>query len=79
MMTDIQTLIVAIESGGNVLEDPLYSHKILFGKLYHDTVDTLEALNGTLRAAKKQKIVEFKKQMLLKGQDDNETVFLCRK
>jgi predicted RNA binding protein with dsRBD fold (UPF0201 family) len=77
---DIEILTAAIKSGGEEINDgdSSYSHKIMFGKLYQDTVDTLEALNGTLRAAKKQKIVDFKKQMLLKGPDDNEIVYLCR-
>jgi predicted RNA binding protein with dsRBD fold (UPF0201 family) len=77
---DIDILVAAIKSGGEELsaEDAKYSHSIKFGKLYQDTVDTLEALNGTLRAAKKQKVVDFKKQMLLKGPDDNEVVYLCK-
>lgn len=78
---DIDILVNAIKSSGEEVtgdESSTYSHKIAFGKLYAETVDTLEALNGTLRAAKKQKVVHFKKQMLLKGPDDNEIVYLTR-
>ena len=47
-----------------------------FGSLYEATVDTLEALNGTLRAAKKNKVIDFKGQMLLKGANDSVIVKL---
>jgi hypothetical protein len=45
-------------------------------QVYEKTVDTLEALNGTLRAAKKRKIIAFTKQMLLKGPDDAQVITL---
>ena len=48
------------------------------GKLFSATVDTLEALMGTLRAAKKQGVVAFKKQMLLHPADDKEIVSLLK-
>ena len=45
-------------------------------QVYEKTVDTLEALNGTLRAAKKRNIIAFAKQMLLKGPDDAQIITL---
>ena len=47
-----------------------------FGKLFEETQDIFEALNGTLRAAKRSKIVEFEGQMLLKGASDRVVVYL---
>lgn len=78
---DVQILIDAILAGGEGLSDVSqpYSHKISFGQLFTATEDTLEALMGTLRAAKKQKLIDFKKQMLLHPGDDREEVYLIRK
>lgn len=78
---DVQILVDAILAGGEGLSDESqpYSHKISFGLLFTMTEDTLEALMGTMRAAKKQKIVDFKKQMLLHPGDDREEVYLIRK
>ena len=81
---DIEILVEAIKSGGEqssgestATDVPVkYSHMITFGKVYELTVDTLEALNGTLRAAKREKKIWFKKQMLLKGADDNQIIYL---
>jgi len=44
-----------------------------FGVLFddHDVQGYYEALVGTLRAAKKRGIIDFKGQMLLKGAHDN--------
>jgi len=49
---------------------------VKFGLLYEKTVDIFEALNGTLRSAKKSKLIDFEGQMLLKGANDNVVIFL---
>eukprot|EP01035_Chromulina_nebulosa_P017977 gene17977-23609_t len=49
---------------------------VQFGVLYNATVDIFEALNGTLRAAKSRKVIDFKGQMLLKGANDNVMITL---
>mgnify|MGYP003974091011 CR=1 FL=1 len=71
---EIGILVDAIKENGDASEGGTFT--ITFGKVYDATVDTLEALNGTLRAAKKRKIVSFEKQMLLKGADDAAIVTL---
>ena len=37
-----------------------------------------QALNGTLRAAKSRKIIDFKEQMLLKGANDSVVITLLQ-
>jgi hypothetical protein len=46
---------------------------VKFGELFDDEVvqNTYEALVGTLRSAKRQGLIDFKGQMLLKGMHDN--------
>lgn len=46
---------------------------MLFGQLFDDddVGNYYEALVGTLKCAKKRKLIEFKGQMLLKGPNDN--------
>ena len=59
------------------LEPPFCTATVVArSQVYEKTVDTLEALNGTLRAAKKRKIIAFTKQMLLKGPDDAQVITL---
>jgi hypothetical protein len=45
----------------------------LFGELFDDdqVANFYEALVGTLKSAKKRKMIDFKGQMLLKGAHDN--------
>ena len=76
---EIDILVAAIKEFGDTINEEKYSHSIRFGLIYEKTQETLEALNGTLRAAKKQNVVFFTKQMLLKGNDDNEIIFLFKK
>ncbi|KAM0749667.1 hypothetical protein T439DRAFT_36371 [Meredithblackwellia eburnea MCA 4105] len=48
-----------------------------YGILFEKTADTLEALNGTLRAAKRQKKVSFNAELLMMPKDkDVEVVWL---
>ncbi|KAH6890074.1 costars domain-containing protein, partial [Coprinopsis sp. MPI-PUGE-AT-0042] len=49
---------------------------ISYGDLFQKTVDTLEALNGTLRAAKRQKKVAFDAELLMMPRDQNVQVTL---
>jgi len=46
---------------------------VKFGELFDDeeVQNTYEALNGTLRSAKRQGLIVFKGQMLLKGMHDH--------
>jgi len=48
-------------------------YEVTFGVLFDDDrcANEFEALVGTLRAAKKRKVVDFKGQMLLKGAHDD--------
>ncbi|KAF9256374.1 hypothetical protein L218DRAFT_218951 [Marasmius fiardii PR-910] len=51
-------------------------YNIAYGVLYEKTVNDLEALNGTLRSARKQKKVAFDKELLMMPGDRNENVVL---
>ena len=72
---EIGILVEALKKVGYEEEG---SFKAKFGDIFSETVDTLEALNGTLRAAKKRNIVLFKKQMLMQGVDNEEIVTLVK-
>lgn len=49
-----------------------------FGVLFKDdkVANTLESLAGTLKAAKRRKIVSYKPELLLQGMSDNEVITL---
>ncbi|KAF8189658.1 costars domain-containing protein [Pholiota molesta] len=47
-----------------------------YGILFDKTADTLEALNGTLRAAKRQKKVSFDAELLMMPRDKDVHVVL---
>lgn len=47
---------------------------VTFAAVFDATVDTLEALSGTLRAAKGKKLISYKKPLMLKGVDDKEVI-----
>merc|ERR1719195_1645950 len=53
---------------------------VTFGVLFDDdeAANTFEAIVGTLKAAKKRKIIKFKGQMLLKGAHDNVPITLLQ-
>merc|ERR1719334_2019306 len=53
---------------------------VTFGVLFDDdeAANTFEAIVGTLKAAKKRKIISFKGQMLLKGAHDNVPITLLQ-
>ena len=47
-----------------------------FGTLFRETADVFEALNGTLRAAKKRGVIHFDGELLLQGVHDGVDVVL---
>lgn len=51
---------------------------VKFGVLFHDTqvANIFEALVGTLRAAKRKKMIMFEGELLLQGVHDNVDVIL---
>ncbi|XP_019241661.1 PREDICTED: costars family protein [Nicotiana attenuata] len=54
------------------------SYKVTFGVLFHDDrcANIFEALVGTLRAAKKRKILTYDGELLLQGVHDNVEIIL---
>jgi len=54
---------------------------VLFGDLFDDdeVANYYEALVGTLKAAKKRGLIEFKGQMLLKGVNDKTKITIVEK
>ncbi|XP_061098455.1 costars family protein ABRACL isoform X2 [Conger conger] len=75
---EITLLIEQIHRLGNKNADGKYSVK--FGVLFNDDdcANLFEALVGTLRAAKKKKIINFEGQLLLQGVHDNVDVVLLK-
>jgi hypothetical protein len=73
---EIELLKVEIKRLGTKNDKGQYSVK--FGILVRDDecANIFEALVGTLRAAKKQKIIHFEGEMLLQGAHDNVDVVL---
>ncbi|KAG6482518.1 costars family protein-like [Zingiber officinale] len=54
------------------------SYKVKFGVLFNDDrcANLFEALVGTLRAAKKRKVVKYDGELLLQGVHDNVEIIL---
>jgi len=52
---------------------------VTFGELFDDdqVANYYEALVGTLKSAKKRKLIDFKGQMLLKGAHDNVVITIA--
>jgi len=72
---EIEILENAIKDYGNANIDGNFS--VSYGVLFEKTADTLEALNGTLRAAKRQKKVAFDAELLMMPKDkDVQVVWL---
>ncbi|KAF5373207.1 hypothetical protein D9757_010543 [Collybiopsis confluens] len=59
-----------------VVDKSTGKYTIAYGILFEKTANTLEALNGTLRAAKKQKKVAFEKELLMMPNDRDVQVVL---
>ncbi|PPQ79481.1 hypothetical protein CVT26_015217, partial [Gymnopilus dilepis] len=71
---EIEILTKAIKDYGAVNSDGRYS--VAYGILFDKTANTLEALNGTLRAAKKQKKVAFDAELLMMPKDKDVQIVL---
>lgn len=71
---EVTLLIEKIKEFGEQQSDGRIGVK--FGILYEKTVDIFEALNGTLRSAKKSKMIDFEGQMLLKGANDSVVIYI---
>lgn len=59
-------------------DDDVFYTQVKFGVLFKDETcaNTFEALNGTLRAAKKRKKLTFQGEMLLQGVSDDVDITL---
>jgi len=75
---EIELLKDAIKRLGQKQPDGTYTVK--YGVLFNDdkVANQFEALLGTLRAAKKQKIINYQGEMLLQGAHDNVVITLLK-
>ncbi|KAJ3860071.1 costars domain-containing protein, partial [Lentinula novae-zelandiae] len=71
---EIAILIGAIKEYGSINSEG--KHSASYGILFDKTANTLEALNGTLRAAKRQKKVAFDAELLMMPKDKDVQVVL---
>ncbi|GAA5893132.1 hypothetical protein JCM5296_003080 [Sporobolomyces johnsonii] len=71
---EIAVLTVAIKAHGKRNADG--NLEIPYGDLFKATEHTLEALNGTLRSAKRQKKVTFAAELLMMPKDQDVPVVL---
>ncbi|KAK8698806.1 hypothetical protein V6N13_114913 [Hibiscus sabdariffa] len=73
---EVERLKQEIQRLGNIQPDG--SYKVTFGVLFHDDrcANIFEALVGTLRAAKKRKVVAYDGELLLQGVHDNVEITL---
>ncbi|KAJ7683581.1 costars domain-containing protein [Mycena rosella] len=71
---EVQILKDAIKEHGTVNSDGRTS--VAYGILFDKTANTLEALNGTLRTAKRQKKVAFDAEILFMPKDKDVQVVL---
>ena len=76
VIEEVKLLITEMQRLGTPNADGNISVK--FGALFADNrcANIFEALIGTLRAAKKRKVVDFKGQMLFQGVHDNVDIVL---
>jgi len=63
----LASAIEAIQDHGTINTDG--NSTVSYGILFEKTANTLEALNGTLRAAKRQKKVAFNAELLMMPKD----------
>lgn len=75
---EVELLVQEIKRLGGRNADGQYVVK--FGVLFADDrcANLFEALVGTLRAAKRKKIVKYDKELLLQGVDDNVDIVLLK-
>ncbi|WAR05229.1 ABRAL-like protein [Mya arenaria] len=75
---EVKLLIKEIQRLGKQGDDELYS--VTFGVLFADEqcANIFEALVGTLRAAKRKKVVTYEGELLLQGVHDNVPIKLLK-
>ncbi|BGP17934.1 hypothetical protein JCM10213_003942 [Rhodosporidiobolus nylandii] len=71
---EIGVLQVAIKSHGS--QNAQGQWECAYGVLFDKTADVLEALNGTLRAAKRQKKISFPGELLMMPKDKDTLITL---
>ncbi|KAL2343848.1 hypothetical protein Fmac_005133 [Flemingia macrophylla] len=73
---EVQRLSQEIKRLGEAQDDG--SYKVTFGTLFNDDecANIFEALVGTLRAAKKRKVLNYDGELLLQGVHDNVEIIL---
>ncbi|KAF3435100.1 hypothetical protein FNV43_RR22187 [Rhamnella rubrinervis] len=73
---EVERLKEEIKRLGKIQDDG--SYKVTFGVLFNDDkcANIFEALVGTLRAAKKRKILTYDGELLLQGVHDNVEIIL---
>ncbi|KAK0205821.1 costars domain-containing protein [Desarmillaria ectypa] len=71
---EIEILREAIKEHGSL--NPNGKSSVSYGVLFDKTANTLEALNGTLRAAKRQKKIAFDGELLMMPRDKSVQVVL---
>ncbi|KAI7730404.1 hypothetical protein M8C21_025349 [Ambrosia artemisiifolia] len=73
---EVEKLKVEIQRLGTKQEDG--SYKVTFGVLFNDDrcANIFEALVGTLRAAKRRKLLTYDGELLLQGVHDNVLIIL---
>lgn len=73
---EVELLVAAIKRLGT--PNPSGKCTVKYGRLFDDdeVANTFEALLGTLRAAKKRKVVAFDGELLLQGVHDNVEIVL---
>ena len=73
---EVERLKEEIQRLGQIQSDG--SYKVTFGVLFNDDrcANIFEALVGTLRAAKKRKVVAYDGELLLQGVHDNVEIIL---
>lgn len=78
MEHEVKLLIEEIKRLGSPNEEGKIS--VRFGVLFNDEkcANLFEALVGTLRAAKRKKIIQYEGEMLLQGAHDNVPIVLLK-
>jgi len=72
---EIRKLIGLVVANGT---GPEGARVITYGELFKLAEDSMEALSGTLKTAKKQKVVKFEAEMLFQGQSDDVVITLLK-
>ncbi|CAL8465473.1 g5009 [Coccomyxa elongata] len=73
---EVKTLVEKIKELGSPDKADHGRIKVKYGLLFRETSDLFEALAGTMRAAKRKKLVTFDGELLLQGVHDNVDVVL---